>query len=357
MFASSELQHSGQSVSYRQASCRLPLAPLPHCYYGRSRRQASRSQAHPQASLTTAIVQKESVVTGHLGAAVLLAATKMTIHGRARINSVAKVRGLGLQVHAAESVDSTCTEEARRKAAVLSSLASTHLPMMPKGRTMHELQFLHEDPPVLSVPNFWSREQCQSLIETTCTSAVFNTSRVDDADPQAVAGRTSRSLVLTPEVAATCGSDKLMQQLMDDLSDKLGIGSSLHDDPRAAATAAAAVEGLTCELPQLVHYQRGQRYDCHEDALPAARAGELNYQRRATVLLYLNDVKSGGATAFESLGSSGLKVTPCCGTALVFFPSFADGRPDERTLHAAEEAVDEKWIVQVWIGAPIADSH
>jgi len=34
---------------------------------------------------------------------------------------------------------------------------------------------------------------------------------------------------------------------------------------------------------------------------------------------------------------------------LLFFPAFADGQADHRTLHVAQEAVDEKWVVQQWV--------
>ena len=41
---------------------------------------------------------------------------------------------------------------------------------------------------------------------------------------------------------------------------------------------------------------------------------------------------------------------PTEGSALLFFPAFADGRPDDRTLHRSEvmDSDDEKWIVQMW---------
>jgi hypothetical protein len=43
------------------------------------------------------------------------------------------------------------------------------------------------------------------------------------------------------------------------------------------------------------------------------------------------DKSGGGATQFKDLP---VKVTPKRGTALLFFPAFADGQPDSRTVHA-----------------------
>ena len=51
------------------------------------------------------------------------------------------------------------------------------------------------------------------------------------------------------------------------------------------------------------------------------------FQRRATLLVYLNDVAAGGATRFEHLGFA---VQPRAGDALLFFPALADGSPDAR---------------------------
>ena len=43
-----------------------------------------------------------------------------------------------------------------------------------------------------------------------------------------------------------------------------------------------------------------------------------------------------------------LAVRPKAGRVLVFLPATADGRVDERTMHQAEEAVDVKFVCQMW---------
>jgi len=87
--------------------------------------------------------------------------------------------------------------------------------------------------------------------------------------------------------------------------------------------------------------------------------------RQVTIITYLNDVPKGGRTVFpnlyapdpcisapEKLSSNQrqpLAITPQRGSALVFFPAaVASGQVDESTVHYAEEAVDEKWVCQVW---------
>ena len=47
----------------------------------------------------------------------------------------------------------------------------------------------------------------------------------------------------------------------------------------------------------------------------------------STIFPSLNDVEDGGSTRFDALN---LAVQPQRGTALLFFPSFADGTPDAR---------------------------
>ena len=69
-------------------------------------------------------------------------------------------------------------------------------------------------------------------------------------------------------------------------------------------------------------------------------------QRLATVLVYLNDVARGGETSFVDLG---YRCRPKQGRALIFFPGLTDGRRDERLRHAAEPAVDEKCVCQLWV--------
>jgi collagen type III alpha len=51
------------------------------------------------------------------------------------------------------------------------------------------------------------------------------------------------------------------------------------------------------------------------------------FNRHATLLVYLNDVQQGGRTCFDHLG---IAVQPQQGKALLFFPAYSDGRPDER---------------------------
>lgn len=168
----------------------------------------------------------------------------------------------------------------------------------------------------------------ESLARSSCTSYGVRDSSLAPL-------RTSSSLVLKPHLAANYGAEQLTRKLYRDTRSVLGAGDG--------AT-------LTGEYPQVAHYQAGEHFLEHEDAFPFEHAVDTNYQRRATLLLYLNTVERGGSTVFPGLD---LEVKPEQGKALLFFPSFADGKPDHRTLHEARPAVDDKWIAQVWIGTSL----
>ena len=99
--------------------------------------------------------------------------------------------------------------------------------------------------------------------------------------------------------------------------------------------------------PQVVRYEMGQQFSYHYDAIPKSLM-DSSGQRVATLLVYLNDVPTGGATAFKDLGP--LLVKPVKGKALLFFPSQgekAGGRSDERTMHSGQVAMDTKFIAQM----------
>eukprot|EP00600_Ochromonadales_sp_CCMP1393_P001800 CAMPEP_0174988064 /NCGR_PEP_ID=MMETSP0004_2-20121128/19906_1 /TAXON_ID=420556 /ORGANISM="Ochromonas sp., Strain CCMP1393" /LENGTH=286 /DNA_ID=CAMNT_0016241215 /DNA_START=285 /DNA_END=1145 /DNA_ORIENTATION=+ len=139
----------------------------------------------------------------------------------------------------------------------------------------------------------------------------------------------------------------------------------------------AKQEAQYFEAPTIIRYESGQVLKPHFDANRDATTEDANRggQTLATLLVYLNDVATGGRTRFGKLPAvdaavpaavpvpapagtdptnrdadedTCLSVQPKLGDALLFFPADRYGTFDERTEHEGCPAVDEKWIARIW---------
>ena len=70
-----------------------------------------------------------------------------------------------------------------------------------------------------------------------------------------------------------------------------------------------------------------------------------------TIIIYLNDVATGGQTFFPRVGGNGLSVRPQEGRALVFLPADLGGVIDHRVVHEALPvgAGGPKFIATLWL--------
>lgn len=103
---------------------------------------------------------------------------------------------------------------------------------------------------------------------------------------------------------------------------------------------------------QVVRYQPGQYYNEHHDACCNDNAYCKEFvrhrgQRKATVLIYLNEGFEGGHTYFKNLD---LKLRPNSGDAIVFFPLAENScKCHPLALHAGMPVESgEKWIANIW---------
>jgi prolyl 4-hydroxylase len=107
----------------------------------------------------------------------------------------------------------------------------------------------------------------------------------------------------------------------------------------------AAVTGTAVEAGEPLHmlcYAPGEEYKPHHDAVPGG-----GNQRMWTVLVYLNDGYSGGATRF---GLIGVEFRGAVGDALIFRNADEAGNGDPATLHAGLPVTDGvKWLATRWI--------
>jgi prolyl 4-hydroxylase len=199
------------------------------------------------------------------------------------------------------------------------------------GREAMKLRLLHASPPVLAVEHFLSDVECQEIKDVT--SSTLN-GKIDSRETVQVNSATLSSLATSVRTSTSwfCHYAQVPTLI-------------------AKARHVLGIPLQQMEEPQVVRYRPGEEFSWHYDEIPRTLL-ENGGQRVATLLVYLNNVERGGGTIFRDLkeeGGTRLKVTPRIGSALLFFPAFADGKPDDRTLHKGEVTRDTKWICQMWI--------
>ncbi len=158
-----------------------------------------------------------------------------------------------------------------------------------------------------------------------------------DGRPVPTPLRTSLAASLHPSQ-----EDLLTLRIEERILTVLGESAEAEDDPILERAEPLAV----------LHYAPGQEYRPHFDAYPPAALRRdpvlaLSGQRTHTILTYLNDDCTGGATDFPRLG---LRVTPKAGATIVFRNSDEKGEPLDEALHAGEPvATGEKWLATLWV--------
>ena len=186
-----------------------------------------------------------------------------------------------------------------------------------------KLLFELKDPHVMLWSGFLSHEECDHLLSLGGES--FNRSQVCDPTGDIYSdARTSATAYIN------LGQDQIVQTI----------------EERIATTVNWPVRCAECM--QLVQYQVGQQYMPHMDFFEVP--GSVDYlitpqfQRTATMILYLEEPEEGGDT---SLTRVGLNVPVHKGHALFF--SYPNPGPNHNTLHAGEPVVrGVKTIATKW---------
>lgn len=195
----------------------------------------------------------------------------------------------------------------------------------------HRIQILMglTRPHITLFENFLSAQECVALIALSKT-------------------RLERSPVVNP----VTGDD-----LLDPVRTSMGAMFQVAEYPLLESIEAriAAVVGIPVEHGegiQILNYKPGGEYRPHYDYFDASKAGEAKQtevggQRVATLVMYLNTVPAGGATAFPKIG---LEVSPVQGHAVLFSYRLPDGSMDASSLHAGLPVTEgEKWIATKWL--------
>lgn len=190
----------------------------------------------------------------------------------------------------------------------------------------------------------------QLRLAEPCVAVLANVLAPDEC--AAVIGMGAPRLRPSTVVDAHSGANTVAAQRS---SDGMFFGLCENDLITRIDRRVSALMGLPVEHgegSQLLRYRQGCGSSAHHDFLvPQNEANRASIarsgQRVSTLVIYLNDVRAGGATAFPALG---LAVAPRRGNAVYFEYANAAGQLDHATLHAgAPVELGEKWVLTKWM--------
>jgi hypothetical protein len=253
------------------------------------------------------------------------------------------------------------TQSPQNQQAYLGSLAERFLPV---DLSVRGLRVLNVDPPVFAIPDFVSGAEADALAKLAKggTKLVRNAKTVDmSAKLPAPMGENM------PALAQRLG------ELVDDAKKFVRCdgawleGSDLTRwAPEGGFTSPPPPGAFAFEMPSLCHTAKGKTTDDLPDAFEREAANEKKYQRRALVRVFLTDPPSAsGAAEDDAEGEPEMDreaftgkfsicdvaIAPNKGTAIVTFPSFADGMPDERARLCVRARAETP---VAWLDFPIA---
>lgn len=172
-------------------------------------------------------------------------------------------------------------------------------------------------------PGFLTRRDCRDLVKLIDAGA----------QPSTLFKGTERPDFRTSWTCHLPSSEPLVDSLEDYISEVLGISNAY------------------AETAQGQRYRPGEQYKAHHDffhggqsywEIEAPRGG----QRTWTAMVYLNEPKGGGETAFPLLD---LSIRPQTGTLVLWNNMARDGTPNMKTLHAAQPVeAGVKHVITKW---------
>jgi prolyl 4-hydroxylase len=216
------------------------------------------------------------------------------------------------------------------------SIAASALPLAPPGDTgttvdggdkWVQVLLRRQHPELVVFANLLSAGECAGLMEEASS-------------------RLTRSLTVDVKTGGEeLNADRTSEGMFFDRNESALVQRVERRIARLLSWPAIKGEGL-----QVLRYTAGAQYRPHHDYFDPAEPGtegilKRGGQRVATLIMYLNEPESGGATVFPKLG---LRLPPRRGQAVFF--SYASPSPDTLTLHGGEPVLSgEKWIATKWL--------
>lgn len=208
------------------------------------------------------------------------------------------------------------------------------------NKNIWSLQMRHVDPPIFTIDNFLSLNECDYL--SSLINEDDNNDKVERM-PSPTFSSPTTSISKRTSTTWFCRYTAVPTFLA-----------------KVKHLLPPSVTIKQMEEPQIVRYEVGQEFTFHYDTIPTNVCNANGGQRIATIIIYLNDVQRGcgGGTIFRDLIMDNqpqrqqLTITPKKGTAVLFYPAYCNtGKSDIRTLHGGEVVTNggEKRIIQLWI--------
>jgi prolyl 4-hydroxylase len=175
--------------------------------------------------------------------------------------------------------------------------------------------------PLQQIPNFLSKEVCESLIQTYDSRVFRSVVITNNSQHEKDLSRTSSSFYIP-------NTDPFISDLRQKVADYLQIQTS-HIEPI-----------------QFLRYKHGEKYNYHHDYLP----GNPTNQRVHTIIVYLNTLleTEGGATSFYYYKK---KIQPESGLAVWFRNMTDEGKLIPESMHSGEPILGEstlKYALNIW---------
>lgn len=195
---------------------------------------------------------------------------------------------------------------------------------------------IHKKPYIFLVDNFLTHNECDNIINNMKDKNMAN-AQVAGSNPNLIYRK--------------CLSMSVYKHIPE---------FYLFENVREKVTSLTNVNENQLEVINITRYLGNENYfKSHDDAYEYGYGFEKGYtndkknNRIITVIIYLNDVNTGGETRFTDIN---LDVKPKKGSALIFFPGYlptSKKNPGCRTDNTTHEALppngEEKWILQQWI--------
>lgn len=190
------------------------------------------------------------------------------------------------------------------------------------------INLLNDSPKIYTIDDFISTLECLHIIDIS----------KDKLKPAFVSGNKS-GVLSQGRTGKNCwikhNHDTIIQNIVKRISELVGMPNE------------------NAESLQVIHYQENQKYEYHYDAFELEKTDKSRRllrnggQRLLTCLIYLNNVKEGGETGFQTLN---IEIKPKTGKIVVFentFPNSLIKHPD--SLHSGRPVISgEKYAVNLW---------